>query len=73
MAKKNNISAVKDVDKILKNLNIIATQMEELVNLSRSQTWKDRGTFWTTRGDGSQDNRIGDKDHQENPEKIINK
>ena len=40
MAKKNDNPAVKDADKILKNLNTIATQMEELVNLSRSQLEK---------------------------------
>jgi mevalonate kinase len=40
MAKKNDNPVVKDADKILKNLNIIANQMEELVNLSRSQLEK---------------------------------
>jgi Spy/CpxP family protein refolding chaperone len=40
MAKKNDNPPVKDADKLLKNLNLIATQMEELVNLSRSQLEK---------------------------------
>jgi phosphopantothenate synthetase len=40
MAKKNETPAEIDADKILKNLKNIATQMEELVNLSRSQLEK---------------------------------
>jgi hypothetical protein len=40
MAKKKDTPVVKDEDKILKNLKTIATQMEELVNLSRSQLEK---------------------------------
>ena len=40
MAKKNDSPAGEDADKILKNLKTIAKQMEELVNISRSQLEK---------------------------------
>jgi mevalonate kinase len=40
MTKKKDTPVVKDEDKILKNLNTIAAQMDELVNLSRSQLEK---------------------------------
>jgi hypothetical protein len=40
MAKKNDTLMVKDAEKILKNLDIVARQMEELVNISRSHLEK---------------------------------
>jgi hypothetical protein len=40
MAKKNDTLMVKDAEKILKNLDIVAKQMEELVNISRSHLEK---------------------------------
>jgi hypothetical protein len=40
MTKKKDTPVVKDEDKILKNLNTIAAQMEELVSISRSQLEK---------------------------------
>ena len=40
MAKKNDTPMAKDAEKILKNLDIVAKQMEELVNISRSHLEK---------------------------------